>query len=143
MPSRSDCFPIRGAHATKSTLDRVSLLLLVVISVEQAAGMDAWRVKISSLHPCATCCINGPKNPACDFSYDGEEGVCCGEMENEFFCCPRFVNSTCASVFTGGSTSSVFHCIAPSPKRSGTFPLLVFGCTAILVVAGALCMGTN
>ena len=100
-------------------------------------GTQAYGVSKHSLHPCATCCSEGPSNPACEFSFDGESGVCCGAIAARFFCCPSHVNSTCA---TEGSDKT-YSCRQRS--QGASFPALVFSSTALLLLLGAVCLAAN
>ncbi len=100
-------------------------------------GVPAYSVFKHSLHPCASCCSKGPSNSACDSSFDGESGVCCGAIASEVFCCPSQVNSTCA---TEGSDAT-YHC--RSRPHGVSFPTLIFSTTAFLLVLGAACFAAN
>ena len=100
-------------------------------------GIPAHSVPIHSLHPCAKCCAQGPSNPACDFSFDGGSGVCCGAIAAQVFCCPSEVNSTCA---TEGNDAT-YQC--RSRSHGASFPTLIFSTTAFLLVLGAACFAAN
>ena len=100
-------------------------------------GMHAYSVSKHSLHPCATCCQQGASNSACEFSFDGESGVCCGSIGARYFCCPSHTNSTCA---TEGSDST-YSCRHRS--QGASFPALVFSSTALLLIIGGVCLVAN
>jgi hypothetical protein len=112
-------------------------LYLFLPATSALEGIHAYSVSKHSLHPCATCCDGGPSNSACEFSFDGESGVCCGAIAARYFCCPSHTNSTCA---TEGSDAT-YSCRHRS--QGASFPALVFSSTALLLILGAVCLVAN